>query len=688
MMETKISFSRDFSRRMAFLSVGVGLIVCLILPVTYFQMSVQDKKNQAVVRGEVLAKAMEPTVKANLELWYYDVPKFVEIAGSLSGKEGIDAIRIYNEQFQLVYERRIEEPFWLQFMERTPIRYNNRTYGYVEFEYGLDRVTYTVIFLLAGFFLLGLFIAGAIYKYPTSIVGKAEREVREAMKDIEESEARYRAVMEQSPEAIVLVDPDGGEIVAANARFTERFGYSLNQKTVPTLYDLILDEPKIIKQDMEITKTSAALPTQRKLFRHDNGTIVTVERSARVVHYQERQLFMMVLRDVSEEVRREQELLNDAQLAVRVQNTLLKGLPPSEHIKMDIVYQPYRYVGGDLYFLDWRYRGQVLRGLLVDACGHGVSTALHTAALHVLLREVNELDLPLSESMQWLNKRTYEYFEAGSFAGAVCFELDLEARQLRWACAGITEIWVFTEKMKGAIAKPGLFLGILEDECFETHTLPISVGDSIYFMTDGLADIIERFPELPLGSFHDMVAFLQNLSHADECRDDATALCFHVQAFQNEQIYETRWPRFVRFSSYGDYRRLQSEVANIVREVTGNVHSIQEVAVNEALANALECRDGVPRPHQARLRFNKLGDRFIVRVSTSRMGFAGNAILQRLRSQPKDLFSFGEDAPMGRGIPLMLSLSHRMMYNSEGTEVLLAWKLQEMTEPSCFEDEE
>jgi len=305
-----------------------------------------------------------------------------------------------------------------------------------------------------------------------------------------------------------------------------------------------------------------------------------------------------------------------------------------------------------------------------------------------LLREVNELDLPLSELMQWLNKRTYEYFEAGSFAGAVCFELDLEARQLRWACAGITEIWVSTEKMKGAIAKPGLFLGILEDEYFEMHTLPIAVGDSIYFMTDGLADIIERFPELPLESFHDMVAFLQNLSHADECRDDATALCLHVQAFQNEQVYETQWPRVVRFSSYGDYQRLQSEVANIVREVTGNVHSIQEVAVNEALANALECRDGVPRPHQARLRFNKVGDRFIVRVSTSRMGFAGNAILQRLRSQPEDLFSFGEDAPMGRGIPLMLSLSHRMMYNSEGTEVLLAWKLQEMTESSCFVDEE
>ena len=53
----------------------------------------------------------------------------------------------------------------------------------------------------------------------------------------------------------------------------------------------------------------------------------------------------------------------------------------------------------------------------------------------------------------------------------------------------------------------------------------------------------------------------------------------------------------------------------------------------------------------------------------------GNAILRRLRSQPADMFSFGEDASMGRGIPMMLSISHKMTYNSEGTEVLLAWRL-------------
>jgi anti-sigma regulatory factor (Ser/Thr protein kinase) len=139
--------------------------------------------------------------------------------------------------------------------------------------------------------------------------------------------------------------------------------------------------------------------------------------------------------------------------------------------------------------------------------------------------------------------------------------------------------------------------------------------------------------------------------------------------------HKSGWPKVLRFNGYGDYQRLKGEIAEILAEVTGAPHSRQEVAVNEALANALECRDGIPRLHRAEICFRRVGGRLIVRVKSSRMGFAGNAILRRLRAKPEELFSYGEDAGMGRGIPIMLSISDKMSYNSEGTELLLAWKL-------------
>ena len=172
-----------------------------------------------------------------------------------------------------------------------------------------------------------------------------------------------------------------------------------------------------------------------------------------------------------------------------------------------------------------------------------------------------------------------------------------------------------------------------------------------------------------------MVKRLRHMTEAPNRRDDATAVCIHVRALPQSLLRQGGWPRTLRFNGYGDYQRLKGEVARILAEVTGQPHSLQEVAVHEALANAMECRDGVPRQNQALIRFNKIGNRLIIRVKTSRMGFAGNAVLRRLRSHPEEMFAFGEDASMGRGIPIMLSLTNRMVYNSEGTELLLAWKL-------------
>lgn len=378
---------------------------------------------------------------------------------------------------------------------------------------------------------------------------------------------------------------------------------------------------------------------------------------------------------IASRLQRANEIQQDAQMAARVQKALLSKPERSEFLDIAELYKPVGYIGGDLYFLDWRYEGNLLRGFLIDAVGHGIATALHTASLHALLREINEQDLPLPATMRWLNKRVAEYFDEAAFAGALGFEFDLQTRLLRWSCAGIPTFWLATKESQGRVEFPGMCLGIEQEETFEMQTMQIEVGDAFYFVTDGMHCLLRGQTQLPLAQFSDMVGLLKKLTESEALVDDATALCIRVSALPRSPVCQKGWPRIVRFHDYGDYQRLKGEVGRILAEVTGKAHSMQEVAVHEALANAMECRDGVPRQHRARIRFNKLGNRLIVRVKTSRIGFAGNAVLRRLRSHPEDMFSFGEDAGMGRGIPIMLSTTHKMTYNSEGTELLLAWKL-------------
>ena len=385
--------------------------------------------------------------------------------------------------------------------------------------------------------------------------------------------------------------------------------------------------------------------------------------------------FATVTTDISNEVRREEEMRRDIELAGRVQTELLKTAAPSKHLSMTTLYQPRGYVGGDLYFMDWRYEGTLLRGFLLDATGHGLSTALHTASMHVLLREVNELDLPLQEQMRWLNWRASEYFDESSFAGALGFEVDLQTRQLRWCCAGMPLVWLATQARQGLESCPGLYLGICSTESYELHVLELSAGDAACFMTDGFSRLIASNTQQQPQNYEQMQALLQELAHSQERSDDATAICIRVNSLPERTATGSGWPQVFRLNGYGDYQRYKGEIAKVLAEATGKPHSMQEVAVNEALANAMECRDGVARQHRARLRINKLGDRLVVRVHTSRIGFAGNAMLRRLRSHPEEMFAYGEDAWMGRGIPIMLSTTDRMTYNNEGTEVLLVWRL-------------
>ena len=90
-----------------------------------------------------------------------------------------------------------------------------------------------------------------------------------------------------------------------------------------------------------------------------------------------------------------------------------------------------------------------------------------------------------------------------------------------------------------------------------------------------------------------------------------------------------------------------------LHNATGEVTGLVGISLD------ISCANSRTRQHKARLRFNKVGKRLIVRVKPSRMAFAGNTVLRRLRSHPEDMFSFGEDASMGRGIPMMISMSTR-----------------------------
>ncbi|WP_378952334.1 SpoIIE family protein phosphatase [Pelosinus sp. sgz500959] len=198
-------------------------------------------------------------------------------------------------------------------------------------------------------------------------------------------------------------------------------------------------------------------------------------------------------------------------------------------LRLKILYEPCMLVSGDFCSYLWMKEETVLFGYLIDVSGHGVSTALQTAAMNVMIQETLHSNLSLSERMTELNHRVAGYFRDDLLVAALCFELDLDQGELRYVTAGITEFFADSKTAKGRIKTPGLFLGVTEELEFEEYSLPFVQGDHFSFYSDGIADRLNEGSEIPLGTtFEELVEAMNHIGAEGVRHDDVTVICIEV----------------------------------------------------------------------------------------------------------------------------------------------------------------
>lgn len=124
----------------------------------------------------------------------------------------------------------------------------------------------------------------------------------------QESETRYRAVVEQSSDGIFLIEADTKQIIEANAAGQTLLGYGPQEILGLTVHDIVGGPPEDV--DAQIARVLekkrhfiGELPCRRK-----GGTLVDAELSATLIAYGGRQALCVVVRDISERKRAEAEL--------------------------------------------------------------------------------------------------------------------------------------------------------------------------------------------------------------------------------------------------------------------------------------------------------------------------------------------------------------------------------------------
>lgn len=200
------------------------------------------------------------------------------------------------------------------------------------------------------------------------------------------------------------------------------------------------------------------------------------------------------LEHVTEEIQHKQEALErELQSAAQYVESLLPApgtLLPG--VQMVHAYRPSLALGGDLFnVVSW---DDHLLGLyLLDASGHGVSPALRSASFSTFLRGDSLLhQVGSNDPGAILTKANKQFLltDDGDYFTIIFARLDLRSHILSYATAGHTG--AFLHRRSGEVSwltHPSLPLGFDCAHTYDTVDIPVSPGDRLYLLSDGLYEV-------------------------------------------------------------------------------------------------------------------------------------------------------------------------------------------------------
>ncbi|MDR3564750.1 MAG: [Fe-Fe] hydrogenase large subunit C-terminal domain-containing protein [Negativicutes bacterium] len=463
---------------------------------------------------------------------------------------------------------------------------------------------------------------------------------------------QYEAVVNQALEAIVLVDKSSKGIIAVNPSYLKMAGFSEEEVRRLTLFDII-EGGADVHESLTVLDRKGRLTSRIRHLKTKHGDTCEVERTAVVIYQDNREVYLFNFRDVTKQRRLEHESYKELQAAGRIQRALLPEDDNNKQVEIRIIYSPFSEVSGDFLHYKWDESHKVLSGYLFDITGHGVATAMQTAAVRVILDEIlNSADISIDIMLQ-INARLKQYFEQGTFIALLLFEMDLDTELMKLATGGINQIPVSLSTRQDLLTIEGGYLGLLDEPDVDMMVIPVMPNDKYYFCTDGLLDLISD-QSLDLKNFALTMDQLEHLSRSPQKFDDCSALCIHIKAVRS-------FPKTYEIFSQKELPFLQAQLNRSLKLYSPTVAFETELVMNEAINNALAAGTRV------RVKVKRIGTRLVIRVKDDGKGFAGNERLEYYNHNPIDEGL----SEQGRGIFLMKAYCDKIFYNRRGNEVFM-----------------
>lgn len=125
---------------------------------------------------------------------------------------------------------------------------------------------------------------------------------------LQQSEERYRAVVEQSTEGMYLLDVETRRIVEGNRALGEMLGYSAQELAGMEIYDLSAHPREDVDSALGRALEEGHRPIEERKYRHKDGSLVDVEVGVGVISYGDKQVVAAAVRNVTERKEAEETL--------------------------------------------------------------------------------------------------------------------------------------------------------------------------------------------------------------------------------------------------------------------------------------------------------------------------------------------------------------------------------------------
>lgn len=137
----------------------------------------------------------------------------------------------------------------------------------------------------------------------TNLLKEATAEFHLALDKVTISEANFRAIFENAPEAIYILDADTQQILDCNPFTCEWLGYTHPELFTMRVGDILETPSATIRKNIQTAITSGRVHIQERQFRKKNGTIADAEVTGAVVEYEGKKCFVSLVRDITERKR-------------------------------------------------------------------------------------------------------------------------------------------------------------------------------------------------------------------------------------------------------------------------------------------------------------------------------------------------------------------------------------------------